>query len=68
MPDISMCAAECGVSRQCYRHPESGTVPNDPYQAWSAFEPDGPDGCDEYIPIKWEPRRKPVESIGDSNE
>ena len=38
MPDITMCAAEgCLLSRHCYRHQDSGTVPSDFRQAYSAF-------------------------------
>lgn len=34
MPDISMCAAKgCALSKQCYRHKDSGTKPNE-YQAY----------------------------------
>lgn len=54
MPDISMCNdPDCPFSRQCYRHPDSGTKP-DPYrQAWGFFEKIGPpvkpENCKGYI-------------------
>ncbi len=57
MPDIAMCAATCPVSRECYRHPDSGTKPREYRQTWAGFEPTGPDGCDDYIPaVGWRKR------------
>lgn len=42
MPDISMCAATgCPKSRQCYRHEDSGTVPNEWRQSYIMGEPNG---------------------------
>ncbi len=42
MPDISMCgAADCPVSRRCYRHAASGTKPSALVQSYQdyVFEP-----------------------------
>jgi hypothetical protein len=38
MPDIAMCRdATCPSRRTCYRHKESGTVPNPLYQSYGTF-------------------------------
>lgn len=43
MPDISMCAhAACPLRQSCYRHVESGTVPDSPHQWYGEFEPTWP--------------------------
>jgi hypothetical protein len=39
MPDISMCGeTACPLSQDCYRHKDSGTKPNEPWQTYSLFE------------------------------
>jgi hypothetical protein len=55
MPDISMCAAKCPVSKKCYRHPDSGTEPTEWRQAWRAFEPTDGVGCKHFILSEREP-------------
>jgi len=45
MPDISMCSAACPKSRQCYRHKDSGTVPDKWRQSYTVRET-GP--CDDF--------------------
>ena len=38
MPDISMCANEnCGSSKNCYRHTDSGVKPFPNYQSYTDF-------------------------------
>ncbi len=38
MPDITMCSAKsCLKSKDCYRHMDSGTVPDEYWQAWCDF-------------------------------
>ena len=56
MADITMCASvECKDSRECYRHPDSGTKPSG-HQSWAKFDEGG---CEEYIPIKWKSKATP---------
>lgn len=50
MPDISMCAAECPKSKQCYRHEDSGTKPSEYRQAYIIRHPTG-DDCELYWPV-----------------
>jgi len=48
VPDISMCAAtKCPLSKDCYRHADSGTKPNEPWQTYSYFL-HGVSGCDRF--------------------
>lgn len=47
MPDIMMCMAEdCSVSTKCYRHPNSGTKPDEYRQSWWWRKDDSPTGPD----------------------
>lgn len=55
MPDIAMCDQRCPVMDKCYRHKESGPVPQY-YQAYAVFKPppeDKPEKCEG-----WWDRRK----------
>ena len=49
MPDITMCNAACPASKDCRRHPDSGTVPSE-WQWWSDYEPISDAGCDAFWP------------------
>lgn len=48
MPDISMCAAECELSTECYRHQDSGTKPNPHWQSYMTREVTG-DECTSFL-------------------
>ena len=50
MPDISMCVMACPKSRECRRHEDSGTVPDERWQAWGSGIPG--DDCPIYWPAK----------------
>jgi hypothetical protein len=51
MPDISMCCAKnCPVAGRCYRHADSGTVPDD-LQSYMGFEPEKGEACRGFWPI-----------------
>ena len=53
---MTMCASgDCGQSKECYRHPDSGTKPGIS-QSWALYEAFN---CEDYIPIKWEPTPAP---------
>jgi hypothetical protein len=57
MDDITMCASvECSQSKECYRHPDSGTKPAG-RQSWAMFDAFN---CEDYIPIKWTPKPTPT--------
>lgn len=52
-----MCASvECSQSKECYRHPDSGTKPAG-RQSWAMFDAFN---CEDYIPIKWTPKPTPT--------
>ena len=49
MPDITMCvSAECAHRKQCYRHHESGTVPDED-QSYADFSQPPCNVCDSFI-------------------
>ena len=53
MPDITMCTCEsCALSKTCYRHSDSGTMPTIGQQSYADFKPviiDNKPTCDFYI-------------------
>jgi hypothetical protein len=49
MPDISMCAAVCPVSRKCLRHADSGTVPDARWQSYGTTSPTDERGCPDFL-------------------
>ena len=51
MPDITMCKEKCPLSKNCYRHGDSGTEPSyyrQPY--WLGLDKVGED-CNYYWPL-----------------
>jgi hypothetical protein len=51
MPDISMCAVkDCPKSRECYRHRESGTKPNEYRQSYFMRPDDYKGPCEHFWP------------------
>jgi hypothetical protein len=59
MPDISMCGSkECKVRAECRRNPASGTVPSEWRQSWMMFGPEGPHGCDSFMPTRPEEKAR----------
>jgi len=46
---------DCMVRNECYRH----TATPSTWQAWGPPAPDfqASDGCDNYIPVKWQPKK-----------
>jgi hypothetical protein len=44
---ITMCNEKCPNSKDCRRHPDSGTVPND-HQSWAKFKVET---CNAYWPV-----------------
>ena len=47
MPDIAMCrAGNCPLSTKCYRHEDSGTVPDKYRQSYVILADDDPVGYD----------------------
>lgn len=50
MPDISMCSDDnCLVRTRCYRHKDSGTKPNDPWQTYAGFTASDANGCSDFM-------------------
>jgi hypothetical protein len=50
MPDIAMCPVESGVcpkSKDCYRHEDSGTLPDEGRQAY--FKSLNPETCKYFV-------------------
>jgi hypothetical protein len=50
-----MCGStDCPKRKDCYRNPESGTVPHPTRQSWALFNWRG---CDSFIPVTKEKSR-----------
>lgn len=47
MPDSTLCASICEVSKKCKRHPDSGTQPSQ-WQYWALFGTEG-EQCQLFI-------------------
>ena len=52
MPDITMCQSPCSRSRECYRHQDSGTKPNQTRQSFFQPEYTGEE-CEVFWPANW---------------
>lgn len=52
MPDISMCKEICPLSKECYRHEDSGTKPTRGRQSYFLDISDqAGEGCEHFWPI-----------------